>query len=67
MEIIKNDKPDVATSNFRIAFNEVWYDQLCLMRAWVTLGTIFNSPKYTNQCYNRIHTIQLKVFYIIFT
>ena len=46
MEIIKNERPDVATSNFRIAFNEVWYDQLCLMRAWVTLGTIFNTLKY---------------------
>ena len=52
MEIIKNDKPDVATSNFRIAFNEVWYDQLCLMRAWVTLGTIFNSPKYVYSLIN---------------
>ena len=42
LKLIKNDKPDVATSNFRIAFNEVWYDQQCLMHAWVTLGTIFN-------------------------
>ena len=58
-QIIKNDKPDVATGNFRIAFNEVWYDQVCLMHACNNTGTKFKSLKYV---YSLIDFIQLKLF-----
>ena len=52
--IIKNDKPDVATGNFRIAFNEVWYDQVCLMHACNNTGTKFKSLKYVYSLINVI-------------
>ena len=63
--IIKNDKPDVATGNFRIAFNEVWYDQVCLMHACHNIGTEFKSLKYV---YSLINVISNESFlYSTFT
>ena len=63
-QIIKNDKPDVATGNFRIAFNEVWYDQVCLMHACYNTGTKFKSLKYVYSLINFI--FPMKAFYIQF-